>query len=346
MKSHRPAPTRFSRFAAVAVCLAVALCTVLCVAAGYRIGFRVGHGGAGRGPQPDRMVFQVKGASMTPTLVEGDLCLVQPPASALAIGDVVAIDWAGKARIKRIAALAGDRLEVREGHLLVNQQRLEDLLAARDDSAFPLRPALVPVASGPTDWRRPHPTSPWLVFCYANPHSGGHPTAVMDDYPSNTDVHRRLRPVDRLVLEVTPEADGRWPSASDEGRVAFFQSGNLAVAPIPISIGSRRISQRAARESTRNDGSDLEAGALSISRPIALRVSPQVASELQLRVWREIEYRADTASSTVAYPLTVPEGKMFVVGDNVPVSVDSRQWGNIPTNAVTGQAVCTIDPRE
>lgn len=49
-------------------------------------------------------------------------------------------------------------------------------------------------------------------------------------------------------------------------------------------------------------------------------------------------YIPDPADPVVVSDVTVPEGHVFVLGDNRPVSLDSRRIGFIPMTAVSGAA--------
>lgn len=278
--------------------------------------------------------FVVRGHSMMPTLRDGDLCQLDHPTGQLKIGDVVATRFNGADHVKRVAALAGDQVSLDRGRLLVNGRRLEDWFAERQvELAIP--PGNVRVATSPDDW---HVTDDgrWLVLTTRNPYRDGAESPVLDDYPGNTEVRRGLNPVDRLLLVVN--------QVDHDSRVVFFVDQHLRFT----EVFNRRALSRFGSLAASSDGS---LPTLDAAHPVAVELPPSNdAVDVESRwphrfeLWREIEYRDDIPRRRANYPLEVEEGQVFVVGDNVPVSIDSREVGSVPEAAIFGQVSAVRSP--
>lgn len=58
----------------------------------------------------------------------------------------------------------------------------------------------------------------------------------------------------------------------------------------------------------------------------------------------EAYVKGETYADGIEFPIEVPEGKVFVMGDNREVSLDSRQLGFIDYKQIEGKAVAKIWP--
>lgn len=59
---------------------------------------------------------------------------------------------------------------------------------------------------------------------------------------------------------------------------------------------------------------------------------------------KEAYVKGETYADGMEFPIKVPEGKVFVMGDNREVSLDSRQLGFIDYKQIEGKAVAKIWP--
>lgn len=302
---------------------------VIAIAAlGYFWGRRSAHN------LPIETSFQVAGDSMAPTLSGGMVCRIRHQPRTWAIGDIVAIRWDGRTRVKRIAALGGDTVTRNNGRLFINDRRLEDILADRNDDAF-IPPSLLSVSADPDDWSTIESDPSWIRYTHRNPHQAGRVTAVMDDYPINRTTRRLLNPVDRLAINVRPKStvDDVSSYVGNDWTVAFFHSGGVVVRRTKngrARCGDFETTQSIESSSTWMN-SDLDA-----AHPIAVQMTMEENRRWTLEVVREIEYRDDGSAEKVTYPLTLNAEEVFVVGDNVPISIDSRHVGPLNVSAIVG----------
>lgn len=215
--------------------------------------------------------------------------------------------------VKRILATPGQTVSVgTEGRLLVDNQIPQFVTTPR-----------VLVDSGKhrqkTRW---HPISDgWWRYHHELVYRGHRPGPILDDYPGNLGIDRRLYPADRLCVKVSAvKEDLRNSSAVDDSQeledIQFW-----------------------------NEQPDDILG-LSNERPIAVRLHAQhnrgnTGEVIRLlNVYREIVFRVDTPrreESIGVYPMKLVEDEFFVVGDNVPLSVDSRSWGPIRRKDLLGR---------
>ncbi len=265
-------------------------------------------------------------------------------------GDLVAIKWDGRLRVKRIAALEGEKVDLDQLRLTVGGERLEDLLTSAsssvelprflvdDDGRRPVsRWSSIDADSPPprssSAWQRIPGggwkwgeafASPWLVYHHQSVHDQNRAAPVGDDYPFNVGLDRPLYTVDRLDLR------GEIRSSSAAQLEIAFWSDRGNVRTVITSNGERSFAV------SYHDADPADGLPVTAERPIAVRVQGQPATLSGLLIHRLIEYRIRRRDSREQYPLRIGDGHCFVVGDNVPVSVDSREVGPIPTTSIIG----------
>jgi type IV secretory pathway protease TraF len=272
---------------------------------------------------------------------------------ALSRGDVVAVRWQGRIHVKRLAAAPGDEISLRGNRLLVNRVRIEDTLCSRQLS-FPIPWMLVDddkrressrwsahdASDERADWTRDQDgrwdsffssgSSTWLVYRHRSSSRGNLSSPVWDDFPYNVSLSRKLFPVDRLRLRGTAESDVRLT-------VAFWsEAGNVAAERTLIRGEAFCVSYF--------DGATSEGLAVTARQPVAIRIEG-AATLRDLKIERLVEYRLNPAHDLAVYPLHLGADEWFLVGDNVPVSIDSRDWGTIPEDQILGRVISSEPPQ-
>lgn len=268
--------------------------------------------------------------------------------------------------VKRVVATAGQQLSQRDGVLLVNGQpiteRLEQAAAAHPDRVR--RPLDIPVhddrhrpGSTPSRWRPLAGSAPpiavdadgfrlrarrqdatwtpsaWLAYHHQAVHDGLRPDVIRDDFPSNATEVRALQPVDRLTLRLRLDA-----TAGGTVQVLFRLAGQSRSAIRTWQAGSSHLDFDSAHgEPWNGDASDFPQPD-STPTPIAIRILTDEAKISELVIRRPLQYRiaaADAVKGT--WPLRLTEGQLYVLGDNVPLSIDSRQFGPIGVARLVGR---------
>jgi hypothetical protein len=153
---------------------------------------------------------------------------------------------------------------------------------------------------------------------------------VWDDYPYNVTLSRTLFPVDRLRLRGAVDSDVRL-------RIAFWsEAGSVAAERTLIEGDAFCVSYF--------DGKTSEGLPVTARQPVAIQIEGSPATLRNLKIERLVEYRLIPRNSLEVYPLRLGADEWFLIGDNVPVSIDSRDWGAISDDQILGRVVRSDPP--
>ena len=211
---------------------------------------------------------------------------------------------------------------------------------------------------------RDSPLTHWLRY----QHPGDQ--AIYDDVAYNADLTRRLYPVRDVMLsaEVRLQGKGWLHLSTDDGRhrsqidvnvgngkvVAQITESDALVTSIPSRLLDRVQSQWVTIELSNFDRMLLlsidsqvvvqarlpsELPPLGTGSPFAIGVRHLGASVRQLELYRDVYFTPQTIglppSANSVFKLGPQE--YFLLGDNSPVSLDSRSWGPVPERLFVGR---------
>ncbi len=258
--------------------------------------------------------------------------------SSLRIGDVVAIGGEDAMRIKRIVALPGDLVELNGVSLLVNGETVHKAMRVHDDLDVPT-PVLLFEMDNRRElsrwrgkgWQRNQQRAwtsgnkDWLIYHHRSIHQRNQPSCIWDDYPYNVGLSRKLQPASRLALntKVVCKNEGRL-------EVVFWIDGQMVGVTCDVD-GQCELSISS------DDAKAVEFAPVSAETPVAIRVIEGSVQLSCLQLARRLEYRLRPHDDRSRYPIRLGSSEYFVVGDNVPVSLDSRDFGVIQERAVKGR---------
>jgi len=298
------------------------------------------------------------------TELPGDLVQIQPlDDRPLTAGELVAItrdtpapdakspNWI----VKRVAAVPGQSISHQNGWLFADDKPL----SAVDASGQPLEIVMHDDSfrNSNRSWWQPRvegsgiepagieqtdrgfvlvatggPT-PWLDYHHFAVHDAMRRDVVRDDVPGNATEVRALVPVDSI--SVTFNVETPTTTATElpaEIEAAFPTSDQTANVrrELPRGQSNQRLSV---------DNADVMiTGDSQTAAVTAIRLLSGQATINNLVVWRPLRYRIDPRDAAKqTWPLRLNDDEYYLLGDNVPLSIDSRDWGPIPRRRIVGR---------
>jgi Signal peptidase, peptidase S26 len=259
-----------------------------------------------------------------------DIVSVQPVTKPrnFEVGEMLLIRSESGPAIKRIFAVGNQTVDI-DGLNLINQ----------DHSGSDISPVTwIPVhhdPSRPTSrWKisASDPENPCLVYHHISIHDHHLPSPIYDDVPFNAGLSRRL------FLPTCLRLQGRYVgSQSTTLRVAGWiddgEQGQVRSARIPVAPHSEFEWTIQHDPSFETPSSDLEGLTIPTDKTPLVIYSSDVTN---LRIDQAVTYRLRPGDDDSTYPKTLSADELFVVGDNVPVSIDSRNYGPIQHSEVLG----------
>lgn len=166
----------------------------------------------------------------------------------------------------------------------------------------------------------------WLDYQHFAVHDSMRPDVVRDDVASNATEVRALMPVDSLGLTFNAIAID-----ATEVEVAWRIGEKSATVgrELPAGESLQRLNFADAAHTHVADAS---------APPISIRLRSGQATLTNIVVWRPLRYRIDPRlAAKQTWPIGLNDGEYYLLGDNVPLSIDSRDWGPIPRRRIVGR---------
>lgn len=245
------------------------------------------------------------------------------PINDIVRGQLVAFETDGVASVKRVAAVPGDRIRLRGLELLVNDQPIisETTMPVDLDDHRDATHWSPDHRTADRHWQLASTDNDWLTYHHASVHDQNRPSPVWDDYSVNLGLSRPLEPVERLIVRGTVIA------ASDQTNLeVVHHSGKSAIVRLRTGEVFEAIPV----------GTTSPLPTLAPEQPIALRLRSGTATIAKLSIHRRILYRLRRRDDASMYPQSLGPDQFFVLGDNVPVSIDSRNHGPIAWSQIIG----------
>jgi signal peptidase I len=131
----------------------------------------------------------------------------------------------------------------------------------------------------------------------------------------------RLLHNEAVVLDASPQLD----------RQPWELEYALCDQRVLVSIDGTTVIRHAYQPSAANTDTD--------PPPLSIGAAGVTVRVLTPRVYRDIHYLGPNGASHWKSPQPLADNQWFVLGDNVPISVDSRSWSAIPAKVIQGPVI-------
>ncbi len=249
--------------------------------------------------------------------------------------------------VKRIVGLPGEVVELRAGDVRINGQvatkSLSEMRALRQliheetnavrrwrGKSWHWLGGAWQVTTNDGDWH-------WLRY----QHQNGEP--ITDDSTYNSGLTRRVFPVRDLCLSASVHVNGKGLLAVrfDNGREQFSWQGNVQSDVLLETFtfdGRWQVFLNGELAMTEN--LDSNAQIVGSAAPFAIGTKNLDVAFSDLRIYRDIYHASRNDELGITQPMTpiiLGANEIFVLGDNGPISLDSRHWGPVPLRLVVGR---------
>jgi len=266
-------------------------------------------------------------------------------ADALRSGDVIAIGGQEMLRIKRIAAVPGDIVDLNGVSLLVNGEPMAQRMSLQAELKVPISVMRFEMDDRREisrwqgeGWKRSSQRAwksaarNWLIYHHRSIHERNQASCVWDDYPYNVGLNRKLYPANRIVFTSKAVCQGQGLLE------VVFWVGDRAVGITCEVEGKCELNISS------DEAAAVQVAPVSAEAPVAIRVLAGSVQLSCLQLGRQVEYRLRPHDDPACYPIELGSDEYFVVGDNVPTSSDSRDFGVIEERTIKGRVELSESP--
>lgn len=249
--------------------------------------------------------------------------------------------------VKRIAGLPGEKVELRDGDIWINGQlatkSLAEMRAIRQlvheetdvvprwhGKSWHRNDGVWQIATSDDEWH-------WLGYR----HPRGEP--ITDDTAYNAGLTRRVFAVRDFGLsaKVHAKSKGLLAVRFDNGRAQFsWQSPMPSDVLLEIFACDGRWQVFLNGKVVVMEAFDATESIVGSAAPFAIGTKNLDVALSELRLYRDIYHASQHEEFGIAEPMTpmtLGTNEIYVLGDNVPVSLDSRHWGPVPLRLVVGR---------